>query len=361
VEQVSGSRGAPLAMINGQPAMVFAGIDLRYLRAADTNGMRWPASSAQVTPDNVLRSKLVTVNSRPAVAYVENGTFNIKYVRASDANGTTWPASINVVSSASAIFDVSMSMAIIAGRPAIVYDNSADGSVWYVRALDADGNAWGTPSKVDAGRWPDLVEVNSLPAISYDWTNGQPEGSPTYTNQVRFIRGTDANGAAWSAAVPVATFGLFQQRLGQTHLLIVAGNPAIFFASFDLATSTKIPRFVRASNSTGTSWGTPVPVTFAAGVFLSGQYGAALVNGQPAIAWRDDGHRVIHYSFSRDNGASFGNLPVFEFDVGPGPAVSLLDVNGLPALTFSDGDETFYFSEATPVADTYVNWIAVEP
>jgi len=349
---------APLAMVNGQPAMVFPNIGLRYLRALDTNGLRWPATAVQVTPNEVSEAELLVVNNRPAVAYVENGTFDIKYVRASDANGTSWPASINVVSNVSA---VEMAVAIIVGRPAIVYRDFGDGNVWYVRALDADGNAWGAPSKVDAGHSPGLAEINSLPAISYDWNNGQSQGSSTYTNQLRFISGTNANGLGWSASVPVATFGTFQQVF-QTQLLIVAGNPAIFFVfNQGGVTSASVPRFVRASNSTGTAWNPPVPVTFTGGSLLAGQCTAALVNGQPALAWLDTGRHAIVYSVSRDNGVSFDGSNAFEYDGPFGLAVSLLEVNGRPALTFSDGQDTFYLRETTPVPDTYINWIAVEP
>jgi hypothetical protein len=349
---------APLAMVNGQPAMVFADLGLRYLRALDTNGIRWPATSVQITPDNIAEVELLTVNGRPAVAYVDNNSFDIKYVRASDANGATWPPSVNVVTNVSA---GDVSIALIAGRPAVVYRDFADGNVWYARALDADGNAWGASSKVDAGHSPDLAEVNSLPGISYDWTNGPPPNSSTYTNQLRFIRGTDANGSAWTASVPVATFGLFQQVL-QTQLLIVAGNPAIMFVfNQGGVSSASLPRFARASNNNGTAWNAPVDVSVGGGRFLAGQYTAAMVNGQPAMAWLDSGSGAIVYSVSRDNGASFNTQRAFEYDGRFGLAVSLADVNGFAALTFSDAEETFYLREATPVPDTYINWIAVEP
>ena len=73
-----------------------------------------------------------------------------------DAGG---PANAGVFSSA----------AIVAGRPAIAWSDDQNLAVKYVRALDANGSAWGTPVTVDAG--PEvgakvcLLTVNGFPAV----------------------------------------------------------------------------------------------------------------------------------------------------------------------------------------------------
>jgi len=351
---------APLAMINGQPALVFDSAGVRYMRALDSTGLRWPATSVRVDPAvSASRLALLAVNGRPAVVYVENGPLDIKFVRANDATGTSWGAPAVIVTNITA---TDISPAIVGGRPAIAYWDVATDSIWYVRSLDADGNAWAAPVSVGAGNvGVSLLSMNSGPAISYGWDNGQPVNSASYTNQLRFIRATDINGTAWSAPATIRTYGPLQQVF-QTKVLMVSNNPAIFFV-LDLGSvsSSPQPMFIRATNATATGWGLPTFVTGGGVRHLVGSYTAAIVNGQPAIGWHDSSSGAIVYSVSQNNGVSFNTMDAYEHVERFSLSVSLLDVQGEPALSFSDGMETMYLREGTPVADTYINWIAVEP
>jgi len=68
------------------------------------------------------------------------------------------------------------SLAVIGSMPAISYYEAGSGDLWYVAALDAKGEAWGSPEQVDSlgdvGTYTALAEVDGKAAISYfDGTN----------------------------------------------------------------------------------------------------------------------------------------------------------------------------------------------
>ena len=90
------------------------------------------------------------------------------------------------------------------------------------------------------------------------------------------------------STTPVDSAGAVGQY---TSLAVVKGNPAIsYYANTDL-------NYVRASNASGSRWGTPVTVDSA------GDVGActslAIVNGKPAISYYDSTHADLKFAIAR--------------------------------------------------------------
>jgi hypothetical protein len=143
---------------------------------------------------------------------------------------------------------------LVQGNPAIAYTDDTAGDLYYVRATNAQGSAWGAPVRVATGgsavvgRHPSMALLaGNLPAISYyDFTNGD----------LKFVRALDVNGAAWAAPVTVVSTG----TAGSYGVLVVkdigGGDLRPFIAYYDH--SALLVRVVRGGDATGTTWGTPV-------------------------------------------------------------------------------------------------------
>jgi len=62
-------------------------------------------------------------------------------------------------------------MKVVNGNPAVSYYDADNGNLRYVRANDADGNAWAEPITVTSagniGQYTSMVVVDGRPAISY--------------------------------------------------------------------------------------------------------------------------------------------------------------------------------------------------
>lgn len=129
-----------LLNVAGRPAVTYhheAGFThtIRYRRAG-TDLTAWPAATVVHTnPDMNDISRMIIVNGRPAIAYLEDG--RAWFIRAADATGSAWLAPI-AVSTQGAGSEIAL--AVIDGHPAIAYHH--DYSIYYTRALDGDGASW---------------------------------------------------------------------------------------------------------------------------------------------------------------------------------------------------------------------------
>jgi hypothetical protein len=184
--------------------------------------------------------------------------------------------------------------------------------------------------------------------------------SSSYTNELRFIRATDLTGTAWSPPVTIATHGVFEQ-VQRTNLRVVSGNPGVFYVFSRGGGNSTAPvlRFARATNADGSAWGTPVSVASTSG--LGSRYSVGLVGGQLAVGWFDSSADQVQYLVSSNNGASFNRYAAYDYDGPFGLSIGLVEVQGRPALTFSDGQNRMYLRDGTPIVDTFINWIAVAP
>jgi len=321
-----------LAIVNGNPAISYydrTNDDLKYVRADDASGTSWGPPLIMDSAGRVgFFTSLVVVNGNPAISYSAEWPNNeLKYVRATDASGSSWGAPVTVLSEGNG-FDF-ISLAVVNGNPAISYFDWLYVDLMYVRATNASGSSWGTPVSVDsagfAGLYTSLAVVNGNPAISYcDYDD--TDG----LKDLKYVRASDTSGSSWGTPLILDSEG------GHTSLAVISGNPAISYKD----TTNLDLKYVRASDASGGSWGTPVTVDNVGDV---GHYASlAVVNGNPAISYLGGGLKYVRASDA--SGGSWGT-PVNVDSVGSvGWYTSLAVVDGNPAISYfseSSGDLKF--------------------
>jgi len=346
----AGQVGASCSMqvVNGVPAISYqdiANTDLKYVKAIDSSGMAWAPPVFVDIIGNVgqYMTSLQVFNGNPAISYWErasNSTFSnstIKFVSANDTSVKAWIAPIK----ADVTPDVGLfsSMQVVNGNPGISYYDFTNKDLKFIRAKDANGSAWATPVTVDAagdvGYFTSLKIVNSNPAIAY---------IDNTTQHLKFVRATDASGSAWGTPI-IADKATGKVRF-YTSMQIVDGNPAI--AYYDNTRGDL--KYVRATNVSGTDWGTPIFVdtTGDMGQFASLQ----VVNGFPAIAYRDFSAGELKYIRALDAvGTAWGTPAKLDVigDVGVYNALEI--VGGKPAIAYQDlGNKDLKYIRANDVS-----------
>ena len=132
---------------------------------------------------------------------------------------------------------------------------------------------------------------------------------------------------------------------------VVNGNPAI--AYYDLAADNLV--YVRATDASGTTWGTPVIIDFNG--IVGSTLSLAVVAGNPAIAYKDDSNLDLKYVRALDANGSTWAVPV-SIDVAGnvGSYPSLAEVAGNPAISyFSNTDFAIKYIRAGNFSGTVWN------
>jgi hypothetical protein len=237
---------------------------------------------------------MAIVNGNPAIAYIGSDR-DLRYVRASDANGSSWNTP-TVVYSATNVLPTLM---VADGRPAIacVYITPLENRyAYYHRADDADGTAWSTHHQVDSSR--DIYGctaaiVNGRPAVIREDNNAEA---------LVYTRSTTAAGSfSDSAQVRVLPIN---ETYGRTahDLCIINGNPVLCVADYY---SHQI-LYVSALDEDGDSWETSKVI---ANVEGSPSFAAmAAVNGTPMIAYGNNLHVDLQDLQLAVSSASTGTL-----------------------------------------------------
>ncbi len=259
-------------------------------------------------------ASMAIVAGRPAIAYQDETNSDVRFVRASDASGTAWQAPVTVDSAD--FVGIWATLAIVNGNPAICYYDASFQRIKYVRATDAEGTAWGAPVVVTAssGSNYSITVVDGMPAIAYG--NGANE-------DLYYVRATNANGSAWGSPVLVDGMGNFDHP----SLRIVNGRPAIAYSG------TAGLWYVRASDAIGSAWGARVNVD--GSVFVD--YGCSLevVNGNPAIAYHDATNGDLRYVRAVDvTGSAWGTRITVDSAGIAGWFPSMAIVGGNPAISY---------------------------
>lgn len=312
------------AIVNGNPAIAYYDVtsrDLKYVRSLDAAGTTWGTPvSLDTNIDSGQYASLIVVNGNPAIAYFNGDSTNLKFVRATDADGTTWGAPVVVVGFPS-MGGRYLSLQVVNGNPAISYNGSL---VKYVRASDINGTSWGPPVTVDStpdtGGQTSLQVVNGNPAMCYSYLTGN----------LRYVRASNASGSAWGTAVILDSNGFVGTS---SSLIVVNGNPTVAYKH--LSTSNGELRYIRALDTSGIGWGTPVTVdrNNVVGLFTS----LAVVAGNPAISYYGQVLGDLKYVRASDASGTNWDTPVTLDSVGDvGQYTSLAVVNGNAAISYYD-------------------------
>lgn len=171
--------------INGNPAIAYFSqeadteIDtLRYVRATDASGSAWPAPQDldTGTVTSYSRITLETIAGNPAISCAANfgpGDGNdVFFIRASDVNGASWAAAQEVMDGGSEFLATEPFLVEIDGKAGIIYEPEDRRSLFFVKASDAEGTAWGAPVVVYDDPEDDFTPGG---AIAHDvaWHNGR--------------------------------------------------------------------------------------------------------------------------------------------------------------------------------------------
>jgi hypothetical protein len=335
--------------------------------SADAAGNSWDVT--QVAASSASEPSLAVVNGTPTIAYYSPALTGLRVVKATSGSGTNWNNPSTVANHA----DVGRycSLAVVNGRAAVSYYNATDSDLEYVRDT---GIGWSTPVVVEgtggAGRHASLAIVSGHPAIAcFRSTIVNAAGGLVY------YRATDINGTGWGSRVTVvANIGDLNTGAAVTNgsvisLAAVAGRPAIAF--YDQAND--VMKFVRAADTDGTAWGTPVSLSLLAITGLGGGFSAkggscrlAVLGERPTIQFAAGAD--VYVATARDAEGTSWERPVRIVDGSTlaAQAGGLLTTEG----QYASAIQTYQPDTSQPPQVLYtrrqppafaVNWIAVQP
>lgn len=321
------SNAAPsLAVVNGKPAIAYAGARLSYVRASDADGIAWSAPVA-IGSQPAGHPSLAEVNGRPAIAYYDGG---LHYVRAKDAAGTAWQTPVKV--DITAKVGEFASLKVINGWPAMAYYDRSNGNLKFVRAADPDGTTWSTPLTVDSGGdvglYACLVETEANPAISY-WAAGPAPG-------FKVVRAASRDGTSWGTPALVDQGG----TVGEFGSLVYDGAQ-LLAAYYDRSNGS-----LKAARE---GWTTE---TVDGGAMVGQYLSAAVLGGYACVSYYDRDHGSLKFNRAASASAASWGTPRTLDDTGDvGLYSSLAEVNGTPAVAYYDATlENLKFTRATGAA-----------
>jgi PKD repeat protein len=192
-------------------------------------------------------------------------------LRVTDDQGATATAELTITAhgwwtttiASGANFGRYNSLAIIDGNPAVAFyqhGTQEDQCLWYIRALDPAGRHWGDALIVDGDgqegdgspeqRGPEccMIEVEGAPAIAYY------DDHDFVGQNLTYIRALDSTGSTWGE--PVALTVLLDGRIGWNNsMAIVNGTPAIACNSNATVGGGRILCYFHALDALGENWG----------------------------------------------------------------------------------------------------------
>jgi uncharacterized delta-60 repeat protein len=259
--------------------------------------------------------------------YYEDSLFSLMLKRGGNATGGLWSMPRRVNTGDIGVQAGKFSMEIVDGLPAVCFTGMFTNTLYYLRAKDPFGSEWSPVVTVDG--WaaePCMKIVDGHPAIAYRGSAG-----------LCYRRASDTAGDAWDPRVTVQPL----ERQGQDawsfiSMQVVNGRPAISC----LRDNTGRLVYIRAENSTGAAWGPLITLDTNRG----GQFSSlAVINGKPAIGYvsvpNSSSQGCLTYVEATDSDGAAGawRTPVFVDSLGDtGINVSLLEVNGAPALVYHE-------------------------
>jgi hypothetical protein len=241
----------------------------------------------------------------------------------------------------------------VAGNPAVVYaeSDSTQHGIYYRRALDPNGSAWGDPIKVAdmyAPFLPTFAIINGLPAVACT-------GHGYSDTDVYYVTANDNLGTSWQAPVQVkGETGKSYVTLHRNTLVEVDGRPALVYALWDYSRGGSAIYYSRALDAAGTSWGTGVQLDTATPPDAwSGSYCNLLVlDGYPAVYYGNG--KAVH-ALDQD-GTQWGSP---QAELRGGGRLAMLDSYpfDVPAAVYSSGPDYYAVSYSRATAPGGVTWL----
>ena len=265
------------------------------------------------------------VDSRLGLAYKDAGTDDLMFIRTTDSTGYNWGSPVAVQTTGQVGNDCTL--ANINGYPGITFKR-AQSKLDYIQATELDGSVWWTNSiEIDggggAGAFTSLAVVDGHPAAA---------GIKSGQDKLRFARATSAAGTSWNSAIDVDP-AIGSETMEFTDLRTISGIPAILFNYEGTDTGLK---YVRAVNSSGTTWGTSVTVDapVSGGRFPS----LATVSGNPAASYHANSVNELRYNRGTDStGSSWGTPVTVDSGTNMGQWTTLEIFGGVPVIAYYDG------------------------
>ena len=327
---------------------------LVFLRATDQDGEDWN-TPVEVAPVATGYPDLCVVDGNPAVAYCRDGNRDLEFRRAGDAQGTTWPTDPVLIDDTYHNSGMNCALLIVDGYPAVAFtgeDGDDEGILLYVRATDAQGTAWGTPVRLDDGYSSgdeverlDFALVDGNPAVFYLYGN-----LDAGTAGLRFVRATDATGAAWGTPVEIDTWTEdYSGGCRNLSLHDFNGIPGVSWYWESWGTPEDcVAYYSQAGDSVGSFWSNRIPIsplyTDGNKLLFSSVQTFENKDGEPMAALACD------YPTDLDGN---GHTSVFVTEVGPVGGVDWssvvemeleLDTNPMAASSLGSGRTTSCFS-----------------
>jgi len=221
----------------------------------------------------------------------------------------------------------------------------------------ASALGWGPPTVLEStpphcALGTSMATIGGNPALSYMVFSDQ---GPTKGFTVYYARANDSTGTSWGNPVAVTFWPFPYDGDNRTSLREVNGKPAIAYASFPNGHMYDDVRYVRAKDPAGNKWGTPVivdPYTDRHGPYQGAGTTLEMVNGNPAV-WHRDGS-VMQYARSLDqNGSTWGSPQVI------GPTGTFSIVNGYVTLRYVDSGVLYFRRAADANGDSWLDPVAI--
>jgi hypothetical protein len=266
---------------------------------------------------------LLEVDGHPAIAYYRQGA--LYYVRASEPEGPSWgsPGPTQLDGQAGQTRGMHLSMALIAGHPAVAYYDFSNALLRYLRADSADGSTWLDPgvSLGVPGHYNSLAEIDGKPMIGF----ANPADNHIYLAWSSNPTGADG----WSIAAPTSEAPATESPL---WLAAVDGLPALAYYNGDLTPGSV--RYVRAVDTSYAAWSAPLSPA-ALPTFHGNFPSLTVADGVPMVAYWDEPGCTLGFVRAADaQGAAW--QPAEEVDAlgCPGSNTRLTTIGGRPALTY---------------------------
>lgn len=313
-----------MTTVANRPAMAyFASNQLRYVRADNATGLSWGITH---TLDNVLASSasLAVVQNNPAISYYDSAGQALRYTRANDELGGSWTAIATLDNVLFTVQDVVL--AVVNGNPAVAYWDFNGKTLRYIRAADSIGSSWSvtvTVANMADNRFS-MAVVNGHPAIAYCTAGG-----------LMYIRANDADGSSWPGLPRTVDESAVCSAF--PSLTVVGGRPAIAYKLSGV-------RYIRANDADGNSW--PASSLVVSSDSNITKVSMRMVNDRPTVAyillWGVSSHGPVRYVQANDaSGATWGTPATLHNPVGEDFSLSLVEVEGRPAIAYADNGLVF--------------------